>query len=46
MDAKPSQIAASPYTWPHDGPISREHTALVLIDMQRDCTLPHSHRPL
>lgn len=30
-------ITATPYAWPHDGSFSRETTALVLIDMQRDC---------
>ncbi|EHY59940.1 Biuret amidohydrolase [Exophiala dermatitidis] len=30
------QVAASPYNWPHDASFSRETTALVIIDMQRD----------
>ncbi|KAL1303646.1 hypothetical protein AAFC00_007003 [Neodothiora populina] len=33
-------IKASPYDWPHDGPISTEDTALVLVDMQNDFCAP------
>ncbi len=31
------KLSASPYAWPHDGSFSRETTALVMVDMQRDC---------
>ncbi len=30
-------IKATPYNWPHDASLGRQTTALVLIDMQRDC---------
>ncbi|KAL8828830.1 MAG: hypothetical protein Q9191_002366 [Dirinaria sp. TL-2023a] len=33
-------IKATPYNWPHDASLNSGTTALVLIDMQRDC-----HRP-
>ena len=36
----PSQISASPYNYPHDASLSSSTTALVVIDMQRDCTIP------
>ncbi len=29
-------IAADPYAWPFDGDLSRENTALIVIDMQTD----------
>ena len=31
-------IKATPYNWPHDASLSPQTTALVLVDMQRDCT--------
>ena len=31
------QIQAVPYDWPHDASFSKFTTALVIIDMQRDC---------
>lgn len=31
------QIAAAPYNYPHDASLGPETTALVIIDMQRDC---------
>lgn len=31
-------IPADPYRYPHDGSLSPETTAIVVIDMQRDCT--------
>lgn len=34
------RIAAVPYAWPHNGSLSPETTALVIIDMQNDCTAP------
>ena len=34
----PGQIKANPYNWPHDASLSPQTTALVVIDMQRDCT--------
>ncbi len=30
-------ISANPYNWPHDGSLTATNTALVIIDMQRDC---------
>lgn len=36
---KKGQITASPYDWPHDATFTPFTTALVVIDMQRDCTL-------
>ena len=33
------QIAAVPYDWPHDASFSKFTTALVIVDMQRDCEL-------
>lgn len=30
-------IRATPYNWPHDVSLGPDSTALVLIDMQRDC---------
>lgn len=32
------KIKADPYAWPLHGALFPENTALVLIDMQRDCT--------
>ena len=32
-----SSIDASPYQWPHDGSLNPKTTALVIIDMQKDC---------
>jgi hypothetical protein len=37
-----SSVEASPYMWPHDGSFDPKTTALVIIDMQKDCT---SKRP-
>lgn len=37
------RVVADPYGWPHNGSLSPETTALVIIDMQRDCKGPHSH---
>lgn len=37
MQDKRRQVAASPYAWPHDASLSPATTALVVIDMQRDC---------
>ncbi|KAK8155932.1 isochorismatase, partial [Phyllosticta citrichinensis] len=38
-EAKKQIAAASPYAWPHDASLSRETTALVIVDMQNDfCT--------
>lgn len=34
-----SHVEASPYMWPHDSSFDRKTTALVIIDMQRDCKL-------
>lgn len=34
-----TSIEAQPYKWPHDGSLSPETTALVIIDMQKDCKL-------
>ena len=31
------QIAAEPYDWPHDATLTPYTTALVVIDMQKDC---------
>lgn len=36
---KKGQIEAVPYDWPHDASFSKFTTALVIIDMQRDCKL-------
>ena len=34
---KRGQISARPYDWPHDASLSPFTTALVVIDMQKDC---------
>lgn len=34
-------IKATPYNWPHDASFAPNTTALVLVDMQRDCTCAH-----
>jgi len=40
--AKKGQIEAVPYDWPHDAGFSPFTSALVIVDMQRDCQLaPH-----
>lgn len=31
------QIAAVPYDWPHDATLTPYTTALVIVDMQKDC---------
>jgi hypothetical protein len=36
---KKGQIEAVPYDWPHDAGFSPFTTALLIIDMQRDCQL-------
>lgn len=33
-----SQLQAEPYDWPHDKSLAPKTTALLVIDMQRDCT--------
>ena len=41
MGTPKTQIAsADPYAWPHDASLSPSTTALIIIDMQRDCTPP------
>jgi len=35
-------IEAVPYPFPYDGKMSKENTALVIIDMQNDCMLTNS----
>lgn len=40
MDAS---IDAQPYKWPHNGGFSPETTALVIIDMQKDCKFSRLH---
>ena len=35
--ARKGQIAADPYDWPHDATLTPYTTALVVIDMQKDC---------
>jgi hypothetical protein len=30
-------VEAYPYNWPHDAPMDRATTALIIIDMQNDC---------
>lgn len=37
MQEKQGQVAALPYAWPYDASLSPTTTALVIIDMQRDC---------
>lgn len=32
-----SSVEALPYMWPHDGSLDPKTTALVIIDMQKDC---------
>jgi len=39
MSKMESHIEASPYVWPHDGTFNPKTTALVIIDMQKDCAL-------
>ena len=36
---KKGQIEAVPYDWPHDAGFSPFNSALVVMDMQRDCAL-------
>jgi hypothetical protein len=36
---KKGQIPAQPYDWPHDATLTPFTTALVIIDMQKDCKL-------
>jgi biuret amidohydrolase len=35
-------IRADPYPFPWDGKLTKEDTALVIVDMQNDCTSPTS----
>jgi hypothetical protein len=35
------RIEASPYLWPHDSTFDQKTTALVIIDMQKDCGCQH-----
>jgi len=42
---KQSIIIANPYWWPHDASFGIENTALVIIDMQRDCETNTSISP-
>lgn len=37
-------VRAEPYHWPHDGRLEPATTALVIIDMQRDCTFVILHQ--
>jgi Isochorismatase family len=37
---KKEQIEAIPYDWPHDAGFSPFTSALVIVDMQRDCAFP------
>lgn len=37
-----SQIKAAPYNYPHDASLGPDTTALVIIDMQRDCKRAHA----
>lgn len=39
----PGQLKAKPYLWPHDASLHPQTTALVVIDMQRDCTTTEAH---
>jgi hypothetical protein len=36
------RIEASPYLWPHDSTFDQKTTALVIIDMQKDCGCQHN----
>ena len=38
-------ISAEPYNYPHDGSFNPLSTALVVIDMQRDCMRPSTSIP-
>jgi hypothetical protein len=31
------RVDAQPYNWPHDASLDSKTTALVIIDMQKDC---------
>lgn len=37
LSSMDNSIEAQPYKWPHNGGLSPETTALVIIDMQKDC---------
>lgn len=39
-------IKATPYNWPHDASLAPSTTALVLVDMQRDCMFTHILYPV
>ena len=43
--ARKGQIQAVPYNWPHDAAFNPFTTALVMVDMQRDCEC-QKHRPV
>lgn len=32
-----AQVSADPYNWPHDASLSPQTTAVIIVDMQRDC---------
>ena len=40
MQQKEHYVKARPYFWPHDRTLAASNTALVVIDMQRDCPPP------
>jgi len=40
-----SIVVAEPYWWPHDASLKIQTTALVIIDMQRDCMTIHLSFP-
>lgn len=40
MRVNSGPVIAKPYQWPHDGELNKNNTALVIIDMQRDCASP------
>lgn len=40
MRVNSGPVSAKPYQWPHDGELNKNNTALVIIDMQRDCASP------
>lgn len=40
MRVNSGPVSAKPYQWPHDDELTKDNTALVIIDMQRDCASP------